>query len=192
VQSSAGRSPTTPLYLGLVITLIAVVGYSWYVTRRIGSLRELQNNLIDRNRRDSLQLLRIQNELNSIGMSMRDMLDVDPSDTGQKYPLTAWQPQFERMRGDLEDAFERERQVSPQDRTPDQQRYLEANLSQFWDAMVRRRKHARKFVFRFRPAWPLSATRSRDCWCKTTKSKSEPPRRSAKFTITCRGRLTSF
>jgi signal transduction histidine kinase len=143
VQSSAGRSPTTPLYIGLVITLIAVVGYSWYVTRRIGSLRELQNNLIDRNRRDSLQLLRIQNELNSIGMSMRDMLDVDPSDTGQKYPLTAWQPQFERMRGDLEDAFERERQVSPQDRTPDQQHYLQTSLAQFWDAMTRNFELAR-------------------------------------------------
>jgi signal transduction histidine kinase len=126
-----------------VITLIAVVGYSWYVTRRIGSLRELQNNLIDRNRRDSLQLLRIQNELNSIGMSMRDMLDVDPGDTGQKYPLTAWQPQFERMRGDLEDAFERERQVSPQDRTPDQQHYLQTSLAQFWDAMTRNFELAR-------------------------------------------------
>jgi signal transduction histidine kinase len=126
-----------------VITLIAVVGYSFYVTRRIGSLRELQNNLIDRNRRDSLQLLRIQNELNSIGISMRDMLDVDPSDTGQKYPLTAWQPQFERMRGDLQDAFQRERQVSPQDRTPDQQQYLEDSLSQFWDAMTRNFKLAR-------------------------------------------------
>jgi len=137
VQNSAGKSPTTPLYIGLVITLVAVVGYSWYVTRRIGSLRELQNNLIDRNRRDSLQLLRIQNELNSIGMSMRDMLDVDPSDTGQKYPLTAWQPQFERMRGDLEDAFEHERQVSPQDRTADQQQYLQSSLAQFWDAVGR-------------------------------------------------------
>jgi len=137
VQNSAGKSPTTPLYIGLVITLVAVVGYSWYVTRRIGSLRELQNNLIDRNRRDSLQLLRIQNELNSIGMSMRDMLDVEPSDTGQKYPLTAWQPQFERMRGDLEDAFERERQVSPQDRTADQQQYLQSSLAQFWDAVGR-------------------------------------------------------
>jgi len=88
-----------------VITLIAVVAYSFSVARGINSLRDLQRNLIDRNRRDSLQLLRIQNELNSIGMSMRDMLDVDPSDTEQKYPLTAWQPQFERMRGDLQDAF---------------------------------------------------------------------------------------
>jgi signal transduction histidine kinase len=143
VQHSSGRSPTTPLYIGLVITLIAVVGYSWYVTRRIGSLRELQNNLIDRNRRDSLQLLRIQNELNSIGMSMRDMLDVDPRDTSQRYPLTAWEPQFERMRDDLEDAFQRERQVSPQDRTPDQQHYLETSLAQFWNAMTRNFELAR-------------------------------------------------
>jgi len=137
VQHSQGRSPTTPLYIGLIITLLAVVGYSWYVTLRIASLRELQNNLIDRNRKDSLQLLRIQNELNSIGMSMRDMLDVDPADTSQRYPLTAWQPQFQRMRGDLEDALQREQQFAPASRTPDQQQYLQSSLAQFWDAVER-------------------------------------------------------
>jgi signal transduction histidine kinase len=137
VQRSAGRSPTIPLYVGLIITLLAVVGYSWYVTRRISSLRELQNNLIDRNRKDSLQLLRIQNELNSIGMSMRDMIEVDPHDTGPRYPLTAWQPQFERMRDDLVDAFQREQQFSPAGRTPDQQHYLQSSLTQFWDAVDR-------------------------------------------------------
>jgi len=137
MQHSGGRSPTTPLYIGLVITLLAVVGYSWYVTRRISSLRELQNNLIDRNRKDSLQLLRIQNELNSICMSMRDMLDVAALESGQAYPLTAWQPQFDRMRGDLEDAFKREQQFSPRGRTPDQQQYLQSSLRQFWDAVER-------------------------------------------------------
>ena len=135
VQHSPGRSPTTPLYIGLVITLLAVVGYSFYVTRRIASLRELQNNLIDRNRKDSLQLLRIQNELNSIGMSMRDMLDVNPLDSSQHYPLTAWQPQFQRMRDDLIDAFHREQQFAPTGRTADQQQYLQSSLAQFWDAM---------------------------------------------------------
>ena len=114
-----------------------MVGYSWYVTRRIASLRELQNNLIDRNRKDSLQLLRIQNELNSIGMAMRDMLDVDPLDTGQRYPLTAWRPQFQRMRDDLDDAFQREQQFSPTTRTADQQQYLQSSLAQFWDALDR-------------------------------------------------------
>jgi len=137
VRQAAGRSPTTPLYIGLVITLAAVVAYSAYVTRQIAGLRQLQNNLIDRNRKDSLQLLRIQNELNSIGMAMRDMLDTDPLDQAQRYPLTAWQPQFERMRTDLEDAFRREQQVSPQGRTADQQQYLQTSLSQFWDAVER-------------------------------------------------------
>jgi signal transduction histidine kinase len=120
-----------------VITLLAVVGYSWYVTGRIASLRQLQNNLIDRNRKDSLQLLRIQNELNSIGISMRDMLDVDPVEAGQRYPLTAWRPQFQRMREDLDDAFRREQQFSPAGRTVDQQHYLQSSLSQFWDAVGR-------------------------------------------------------
>jgi signal transduction histidine kinase len=133
----SGRSPATPLYLGLVITLAAVVVYSAYVTDRIGSLRRLQNDLIDRNRKDSLQLLRIQNELNSIGIAMRDMLDTGALDQGQHYPLTAWRPQFERMRSDLEDAFQREKQVSPQGRTEDQQRYLESSTGQFWDAVNR-------------------------------------------------------
>jgi signal transduction histidine kinase len=120
-----------------VITLAAVVAYSGYVTNRIGSLRRLQNDLIDRNRKDSLQLLRIQNELNSIGMSMRDMLDTGALDQGERYPLTAWRPQFERMRSDLEDAFQREKQVSPQGRTDGQQNYLESSLAQFWDAVNR-------------------------------------------------------
>jgi signal transduction histidine kinase len=137
VRQSSGRSPTTPLYVGLLITLAAVVAYSAYVTNRIGSLRRLQSDLIDRNRKDSLQLLRIQNELNSIGMSMRDMLDTGTLDQGQLYPLTAWRPQFERMRNDLEDAFQREKQVSPQGRTEDQQRYLESSLTQFWYAVDR-------------------------------------------------------
>ena len=67
-----------------MITLAAVVAYSAYMTRQIAGLRQLQNNLIDRNRKDSLQLLRIQNELNSIGISMRDMLD-----TGAARPVAA-------------------------------------------------------------------------------------------------------
>src|SRR5690348_502950 len=55
------RSPTPGLFLGLIITLTAVVACSGYITWQISGLRELQKNLVDRNRRDSLQLLRIQN-----------------------------------------------------------------------------------------------------------------------------------
>ena len=137
MRQAVGQSPTTPLYIGLVITLAAVVAYSAYVATEIRGLRQLQSHLIDRNRQDSLQLLRIQNELNSIGIAMRDMLDTDPLDSAERYPLTAWQPQFERMRGDLEDAFRREHEVSPEGRTRDQQDYLESSLRQFWDAVGR-------------------------------------------------------
>lgn len=135
MRQSAGRSPTTPLYIGLVITLAAVVSYSAYITKQIAGLRQLQKNLIDRNRKDSLQLLRIQNELDSMGISMRDMLDPSPLHQGQKHPLTVWRPQFQRMRVDLEDAFRREQQVSPEARSADQQHYLQSSLAQFWDAV---------------------------------------------------------
>ena len=96
------RSPATALLLGLIITLATVVAYSWYISGQISGLRRLQTELTDRNRRDSLQLLRIQNDLNQLGLAMRDMLDGD-----EPYPLTAWSSQFERIRTDLDDALKR-------------------------------------------------------------------------------------
>jgi signal transduction histidine kinase len=126
------RGPTSGLFLGLIITLAAVVAYSGYITRQISGLRELQNNLVDRNRRDSLQLLRIQNDLNSLALAMRDMLDND-----EPYPLTAWTAQFERVRTDLDDALRRERLVAPVNRNSEQEQYLENSVAQFWDAADR-------------------------------------------------------
>ena len=117
------------MLLGLVITLAAVVAYSWYITRQIAGLRQLQSGLADRNRKDSLQLLRIQNDLNSLGLSMRDMLDGE-----QPYPLTAWAPQFQRLRADLDDGLRREQDVAPATRTADQQQYLANSFAQFWTA----------------------------------------------------------
>jgi hypothetical protein len=96
----------------LIVTLGTVVAYSWYVSERISGLRRLQTELTDRNRRDSLQLLRIQNDLNQLGLAMRDMLD-----TGQRYPLIAWSAQFDRIRRDLDDALQREAEVAVARRT---------------------------------------------------------------------------
>lgn len=127
------------LLFGLIITLAAVVAYSWYITRQIDSLRQLQTDLGDRNRKDSLQLLRIQNDLNSIGLAMRDMLDGD-----QPYPLTAWSTQLQRLRLDLEDALRREEQVALASRTSDQRRYLANSFAQFWDAIDHMSALARK------------------------------------------------
>ena len=126
------RSPTPALILGLIITLAAVVAYSAYITHQITGLRELQSRMVDRNRKDSLQLLRIQNDLNSLALAMRDMLD-----NNEPYPLTAWSNQFQRIRADLDDALRKEEQVAVADRTPDQQQYLKASVAQLWDAVDR-------------------------------------------------------
>jgi signal transduction histidine kinase len=116
----------------MLVTLAAVIAASWYVSRQISGLRALQTDLADRNRKDSLQLLRIQNDLNAVALAMRDMLD---NDSG--YPLTAWAAQFDRIRGDLEDALRMEEQVAVARRTPEQSRYLVASMTQFWDAADR-------------------------------------------------------
>jgi signal transduction histidine kinase len=126
------RSPSAALFVGLIITLAAVVAYSAYITRQIQGLRELQNNLVNRNRQDSLQLLRIQNDLNSLALAMRDMLDND-----EPYPLTAWASQFHRIRTDLNDALKNEEQVAVGTRTPEQRQYLSNMATQFWDAVDR-------------------------------------------------------
>jgi signal transduction histidine kinase len=131
-RSPEGRSPTPALILGLAVTLLAVVAVSWYMTRQISSLRTLQTELGDRNRSDSLQLLRIQNDLNSLGLAMRDMLDSD-----EPYPLTAWSAQFDRIRVDLDSALKREAEVAVARRTPEQSQYLASSLAQFWDAAAR-------------------------------------------------------
>jgi len=127
-----GRSPAAALVVGLIITLATVVAYSWYISGQVSGLRRLQTELTDRNRRDSLQLLRIQNNLNQIGLAMRDMLD-----GGEPYPLTAWSAQFERIRLDLDDALQRQEEVAVARRTPEQRQYLASSLKQFWDAADR-------------------------------------------------------
>lgn len=132
MRRSSQRSPTFGLFLGLLITLAAVVGYSWYISVQISGLRQLQNNTAELYRKDSLQLLRIQNDLNSLGLAMRDMLAND-----EPYPLSAWSSQFDRVRADLADALRLEGQYSSVHRTPQQVQFLSDSFAQFWDAVDR-------------------------------------------------------
>jgi signal transduction histidine kinase len=130
--ASLQRSPTNRLLLGLVITLATVVAYASYITVQLDGLRKLQSEMVDRNRKDSLQLLRIQNDLNSIALAMRDMLD-----TTEPYPLTAWTSQFERIQQDLDTGLKLEESLAGANRTADQRKFLTQSMSQFWDAVNR-------------------------------------------------------
>ncbi len=127
-----GRSPTTALLVGLVVTLATVIAYSWYITGQISGLRRLQADLTDRNRMASLQLLRIQNDLNQLGLTMRDML----TDTGQG-SVSEWSTQFGRIRADLEDAVRREAQLTVVVRTPEEHQFLNESVAQLATAANR-------------------------------------------------------
>lgn len=126
------RSIGIRLGAGLAFGLAVLAVYSGYTTVQLRVLRQLQTDIIDRNRRDSLLLVRIQNNLNMLGLGMRDMLDGRDG-----YPLTAWRGQFQRIRADLEDAITREAEVAPASRTPEQARYLQSSMQQLWDALDR-------------------------------------------------------
>src|SRR5580700_9676668 len=103
-----GRTPTFRLLAGLAVTLSAVAVYSAYTVWQLRTLENLQAATVDRNRVDSLLLLRIQNNLNSVALTLRDMLD-----RTEPYPLTAWRAPLGRIRTDLADALEREAKYSP-------------------------------------------------------------------------------
>jgi len=132
LQRSPQRSPTKILLLGLVVTLAAVLSYAFYITVQLAGLRRLQSELVERNRKDSLQLLRVQNDLNLLGLAMRDMLDA-----GEPYPLIAWSPQCDRIREDLGAGLKLEEQFAGASRTPEQRQYLSQSMAQFWDAVNR-------------------------------------------------------
>jgi signal transduction histidine kinase len=132
VPARTPRSPASALLLGLLLTLAVVVACAWYVTGQIAGLRERQSNLADRNRLESLQLLRIQNDLNQLALAMRDMLDQT-----EPYPLAAWSSQFDRIRADLDAALHRQAEVAIAERTPEQTTYLARSVAQFWDASDR-------------------------------------------------------
>jgi signal transduction histidine kinase len=125
------ESPTPRLLAGSLIILLAVVSYSAYIVRQMHVVRELQQQMLDRNRRDSLQLLRIQNNLNALGLAIRDLLDQT-----EPYPLSAWSPQFDRIRRDLDHAMKQEAQLAL-GRNQEQTEYLSSSVTQFWSAVDR-------------------------------------------------------
>jgi signal transduction histidine kinase len=122
-------SPTSRLLIGLAITLAAVAVFSLYALRQIAMLKDLQARTVERNRKDSLQLLRIQNDLNSLGLAMRDMVD-----GYEPYPLEAWRGQFNRTRVDLDDALRIEAELAPEARGA-RRHYISNALTQLWTSV---------------------------------------------------------
>ena len=120
-------SPTIRLVAGLIVSLMTIAGVGLYTVREIRQLRDEQTAISDRNRKDSLQLLRIQNNLSTLATSMRDM-----ADRTENYPLAAWKQAFDRLRVDLAQAIMLEETLAPAGRPAAQQERLVASVDRYW------------------------------------------------------------
>ena len=126
----AGRAALVPQLFGLGVTLAAVAVYFGFTFDQVRGLQRLQTEIVDRNRRDSLQLIRIQNDLYQIGLTLREA-----TESGDQYPLAGYHGALQALRVDLDDAITQEHGLAPNSRTRDQQNLLEASLRRFWDEM---------------------------------------------------------
>jgi signal transduction histidine kinase len=107
------KSPTVRLLLGLLITLAAVTFFSWYSLRQMAGLQQLQRQTIDLNRHDSLLLLQVQNDLNAVGLKLRDMVQAPGASN-----ISQYQTEFEQLRSDLEQSINDEVALAPVARRP--------------------------------------------------------------------------
>lgn len=124
---SRRRSPSSHLAVGLAIALVTIAAVGAYTFAEVRRLRDEQTAIAERNRKGSLQLLRIQNDLAALATLMRDMEDgVEP------YPLSGYRPAFERLRRDLAEATAIERTLAPAAREPAQQAQLLGSLEAYW------------------------------------------------------------
>jgi signal transduction histidine kinase len=128
---SRARAPLVRLALGLTLSLLTIIGFCLYAAHEIGRLRDEQMALSERNRRDSLQLIRVQNNLSTLAITLRDM-----TDRTEPYPMAAWASTFDRLELDLNQALELERTLAPA-RPAGQQQQIADTTGRFWAAVDR-------------------------------------------------------
>src|ERR1700685_1091100 len=104
-----------------------MMGFSWYALYQLSGLRKLQTQTIDLNRHDSLLLLRVQNDLNTVGLKLRDMTQLPPA-----AGIAAYRSDFASLREDLEEAIQEEARLAPVTRRAGRQAELVRTLKQFW------------------------------------------------------------
>src|SRR4051812_25802539 len=92
VLAAVPPSPTPRLLVGIAAILATVAVFALWSQHQLNGLRKLQTDTIERNRRDSLQLIRIQNDLNLLGLAMRDMME-----DRDGYGMQAWRGEFGRL-----------------------------------------------------------------------------------------------
>ena len=121
------KSPTIRLLIGLLVTLAAVTGFSSYSLYQLHNLRKLQTQTIDLNRHDSLLLLEVQNDVNTLGLKLQEMTERSPAPS-----IAQYRDEFDRLRTDLADSIRADARFAPVTRRADKQAELLTSLNRFW------------------------------------------------------------
>ena len=93
-------SPSRRLWIGLCIVLSIFVVFAVYATHEVRWLEQFQGNVVQRNRKASLQLLRLQSDIYLLAISLREM-----NESQSRYPIPEWEPEFNRLHRDMDDAI---------------------------------------------------------------------------------------
>jgi signal transduction histidine kinase len=121
-------SPSARLWVGLCIILSIFAVFAAYTIHEIRWLEDFQVNVVQKNRKASLELLRLQNDAYLLAISLRDM-----TAARARYPIHEWRPEFIRMRRDMDDAARLEGDFAVS--TPassDKRSQLQRALQDFW------------------------------------------------------------
>lgn len=93
-------SPSVRLWVGLCIILSIFIVFAFYSIHQIRWLEDYQINVVQRNRRASIELLRLQDDAHQLGILLRDMTLEQA-----EHPIPDWKPVFDRLRGDMSNAL---------------------------------------------------------------------------------------
>ncbi len=92
-------SPSRRLWVGLCVVLSIFLVFAVYATHEVRWLQDFQANVVQRNRKASLQLLRLQSDAYLLAISLREM-----GEARSRYPIPEWQAEFNRLHADMENA----------------------------------------------------------------------------------------
>jgi signal transduction histidine kinase len=121
-------SPSAGLWLGLCVSLAIFLIFAGYTLREIRWLEDFQVNVVQKNRKASLQLLRLQDDTYQLAVSLRDMTLPE-----SRYPIFYWKGEFTRVRRDIDEALRLEGQYAASNPGGNEKRrQLREVLDDFW------------------------------------------------------------
>ena len=121
-------SPSRRLWIGLCVTLVIFVVFASYTIHEIRWLEDYQVNVVQRNRKDSLQLLGLQDDTYQLAVSLRDMTLPE-----SRYPIYYWKERFATLHADMNQRLGHESQYAQSTPAGDRlRRQLRDILDNFW------------------------------------------------------------